>query len=59
MSVLCPSCGLPAEAITVAFGDSPMTLIGCPCARERPYVLNLPIVLMTENHDPGDEDVQR
>lgn len=56
MDVLCPLCGLPASSIVVRGG---IRLIGCPCVGvgDRPLqIVDLPLVTMTENHDPGDED---
>lgn len=51
---LCPLCVLPASLVVV----HGINIIGCPCvtARDRVVMLSAPIVLMTDNHDPGDED---
>jgi len=55
---LCPICELPhADLMMLATPSGPIDVIGTTCAAGRPMVWQLPVraVLMTENHDPGDE----
>ncbi len=57
---MCPFCDLPhADLMTLATQGGPIQVIGTTCARDRPMVWQHPVraVPMTENHDPGDEDV--